>query len=32
VTLAVSEMLLELDPNHNGEITEEEFSVILKYL
>jgi hypothetical protein len=28
----VEELIFEFDPNHNGEITEEEFNVICKYI
>ncbi len=30
--LLVEELIFEFDPNHNGEITEEEFNVICKYI
>ena len=29
---AVEELIYELDPNHDGKITEEEFSVVCKYI
>ena len=28
----VEELILDLDPNHDGEITEEEFTLIFKYI
>lgn len=28
----LDELLMELDPNHDGEITEEEFLLIMKYI
>jgi hypothetical protein len=28
----VDEFILELDPNHDGEITEEEFMLVMKYI
>ena len=28
----VEELIFELDPNHNGEITEDEFNVICKHI
>jgi len=28
----VEELLTELDPNHDGQISEEEFMLILKYI
>ena len=28
----VQELLIDMDPNHDGEITEEEFSLIFKYI
>ena len=28
----VEELILDLDPNHDGEITEEEFYLIFKYI
>ena len=31
-TLAVEELLIDLDPNHDGNITEEEFALIFKYI
>lgn len=30
--MAVEDLIYELDPNHDGIITEEEFSVICKYI
>jgi Ca2+-binding EF-hand superfamily protein len=29
---SVEELIFELDPNHDGEITEDEFNVICKYI
>ena len=31
-TFLVDEFILELDPNHDGEITEEEFMLVMKYI
>lgn len=28
----MEELIFELDPNHDGEITEDEFNVICKYI
>jgi len=28
----LDEFILELDPNHDGEITEEEFMLVMKYI
>ena len=28
----VDDFILELDPNHDGEITEEEFMLVMKYI
>ena len=28
----MGELIFELDPNHDGQITEEEFNVICKYI
>jgi Ca2+-binding EF-hand superfamily protein len=28
----VEEFIMELDPNHDGEITEEEFMLVMKYI
>lgn len=28
----VDELIFELDPNHNGQITQEEFNLIMKYI
>ena len=28
----VSELIMELDPNHDGKITHEEFILIMKYI
>jgi hypothetical protein len=32
IFLSVDEFILELDPNHDGEITEEEFMLVMKYI
>jgi hypothetical protein len=31
-TFIVDDFILELDPNHDGEITEEEFMLVMKYI
>ena len=28
----VEDLLVDLDPNHDGQITEEEFALIFKYI
>ena len=30
--IIVDDFILELDPNHDGEITEEEFMLVMKYI
>ena len=32
VIVSVEELLIDLDPNHDGNITEEEFALIFKYI
>ena len=32
VIWVVEELLVDLDPNHDGQITEEEFALIFKYI
>jgi len=32
IILVVSELISELDPNHDGSITFEEFILIMKYI
>jgi len=32
IQFLVEELLTELDPNHDGQISEEEFMLILKYI